>query len=57
MTLTPEAERLQRQILQLEKLEVQLNKFAAKHKAPSRLRATEPPPSPPQEPVPASARK
>ena len=57
MTLTPEAERLQRQILELEKLEVLLNQFAANHKALSRLRATEPPPSPPQEPVPASAKK
>jgi len=56
MTLTPEAERLQRQILELEKLEVLLNQFAANHKALSRLRATEPPPTP-QEPVPASARK
>jgi hypothetical protein len=57
MTLTPEAERLQRQILELEKLELLLNEFAAKHKALSRLRAAEPPPPTPQEPVPASARK
>jgi hypothetical protein len=56
MTLTPEAERLQQRILELEKLEVLLNEFAARHKALSRLRATEPPPTP-QEPVPASARK
>jgi hypothetical protein len=54
MTSTPEAERLQRQILELEELEVLLNKFAARHKALSRLRATEPPP---QESVPARARK
>jgi len=56
MTLTPEAERLQRRILELEKLEVLLNEFAATHKALSRLRAKEPPP-PPQEQVPASAKK
>ena len=57
MTLTPEAEQLRLRILELEKLEVLLNEFAAKHKALSRLRATEPPPPTPQEPVPAGARK
>jgi hypothetical protein len=57
MTLTPEAERLQRQILELEKLEVLLNEFAARHKPLSRLRATEPPPPTPEEPVPANPRK
>jgi hypothetical protein len=57
MTLTPEAEQLRLRILELEKLEVLLNEFAAKHKALSRLRATEPPPPTPQELVPACARK
>jgi hypothetical protein len=57
MTLTPEAEQLRLRILELEKLEVLLNEFAARHKPLSRLRATEPPPPTPQEPVPASARK